>query len=318
MKSLALRRKAWSARYAAVDIGSNAVRMLIADVIRRRDKLYFREQSRMRVPLRLGREVFQDKRLSRRTAAQVVRVLKAFRDLQSVFAVDEALGCATSAVREAANGASLIRSIRAEAGLNLHVISGTEEADLIFSSFVAQSAEPHRPYMLFDLGGGSTEVAFYREGRSVAAQSFAVGAVRGLGRRTSRTEWKRMGRWVSRMAADHGGLAWQVVGSGGNVKDLLRLAGKKSDKPLSLKKLLSLRRTLRRLPVERRIHDLKLGYDRADVIVPATDIIVHLLQSAAASRLYGPRIGLLEGIISRIYMEHHPSASPTRPLPAWL
>ncbi len=318
MTPLALRRKGYSARFAAVDIGSNAVRMLIADVIGRRGKLFFREQSRLRIPLRLGREVFQTGRLSRRTAHEVVRTLSAFKELQTVFDVDAAMGCATSAVREAANGSGVIRAIRAAAGLELHVISGTEEAELVFSSFVAQSADPDRPYMLFDLGGGSTEIAFFREGRAVAEQSFSVGAVRGLARRISAKEWKRMGRWVSRMAGMHSAASWQVIGSGGNVKDLFRLAGKKSDKALSLKKLLSLRRTLRRLSMEQRIHDLKLGYDRADVIVPATDIIVYLLQSARATRLYGPRIGLLEGMISRLYREHHVLARPSRPMPAWL
>ncbi|HUJ76770.1 MAG TPA: hypothetical protein VL359_18040 [bacterium] len=306
------------ARFYAVDLGSNAVRMLVADVIQRHGQALFREHARMRVPVRLGHEAFVQGRFSRRTWNDVLRTMAAFRALRAVFHAEVGMGCATSAMREAENGPQLVRSIRRRTGMPVAMISGAEEADLVFSAFIAQSPERERPFLLFDLGGGSTEVAFYRKGRPVAAQSFAVGAVRLLERRVQQSEWRRLHSWVEEIDKLHGHPAWQVIGSGGNVKDLLRLSGKKSDKALSRKKLLALKDLLRHLSVDQRIHDLKLGADRADVILPACDIILSILEAARARQVFAPRIGLLEGMISRLYQLRSPWTRSDGAAPVWL
>ena len=287
-------------RFAAVDIGSNAVRLLVSDVLLKGKRVLIKENTRVRVPLRLGREAFETGELSAGSCRDLVKTLGAFATLTQLMGVDATLACATAALREAGNGSAIVKDIRAACGMDVRIISGTEEADFIFSTYMTELPFRRGAFLFFDIGGGSTEVAFYQGGSLQGAQSFPLGTVRMLSQGVPASLWAELRFWLQEQAGRIRSGKWIGVGSGGNVKELARLAAKK---PVSLKRVESLREQLGGTPLEQRAEKFGLTRERAEVIVPAAEILAYILGCAGVDKLHVPNIGLLEGIVSRLFWE---------------
>ena len=285
-------------RYAAIDIGSNAVRLLIADIIRNDDVVSFKKNTLVRVPLRLGDDAFIDRRISESKAEDLVKTMTAFRNLMDVYKVSEYMACATSAMREAANGNALLHKIN-DAGIALRIIDGSEEAKIIYSSHIEQHLNSNKAYLYIDVGGGSTEVSVFADTKLVASASFNIGTIRILDNQDSEETWDEMRTWVK----DHTQAFKAVygIGTGGNINKLSRLANNnKEDKPISFAKLKSLYEYLRSFSLKDRINVLGLNQDRADVIIPACEIFLTLMKYGHLRQIIVPRVGLADGIIQTL------------------
>lgn len=292
-------------RFAAIDIGSNAVRLLVSDVSEKGRRVFIKENTRVRVPLRLGQEAFSRGEISAPVLRELVKTLGAFIQLTEVMGVDAVLACATAALREATNRAAVLDKVRAACGLEIRVISGAEEAEFIFSTYLNELPFRRGAFLFFDIGGGSTEIAFYQGGSLQAAHSFPIGTVRMLTQGVPVSLWAELRFWLKEEAGRIRAGKWMGVGSGGNVKELARLAAKK---PVSLKRIEALREQLEPASLEQRMVKYKLTGERAEVIVPAAQILAYILSSAGVEKLHVPKIGLLEGIVSRLYWDRKPRA----------
>jgi exopolyphosphatase / guanosine-5'-triphosphate,3'-diphosphate pyrophosphatase len=288
-------------RFAAIDIGSNAVRLLISDVTQSGRRVFIKENTRVRVPLRLGREAFGRGELGEKSRRELVKTLTAFVQLVDVMRVDGMMACATAALREAANREDVLRDVKSASGLDIRIISGTQEAEFIFSTYMNELPFRRGAFLFFDIGGGSTEVAFYQAGALQAAQSFPVGTVRLMARAVPEALWGELHEWLKEQAGRIRSGKWMGVGSGGNVKEIARLTHKK---PVSLKRVEGLREQLELTPLEQRGEKFGLSHERAEVIVPAAQIMAFILSSAGVDKLHVPKIGLLEGIVSQLYWDH--------------
>lgn len=296
-------------RFAAIDIGSNAVRLLISDVSEKGRRVFIRENTRVRVPLRLGRETFALGEVSGTAAKELVKTLSAFVQLTQVIRVDALLACATAALREASNRNAILQEVRSACGLAVRVISGPEEAEFIFSNYMNELPFRRGAFLFFDIGGGSTEIAFYQGGTLQAAQSFSLGTVRMLSQGVPETLWAELRHWLKEQSGRSHSGKWIGVGSGGNVKELARLAAKK---PVSLKRIEALRDQLEATPIEQRPDKFGLSRERAEVIVPAAQILAYILSSSGVEKLHVPKIGLLEGIVSRLYWDKRAPGAGTK------
>jgi exopolyphosphatase/guanosine-5'-triphosphate,3'-diphosphate pyrophosphatase len=300
-------------RFSAIDIGSNAIRFLITDVFEIGARAFMKETTRVRVPLRLGREAFTTGRFSRATLDDLASTITAFSQLNKVYGVANSMACATSAVRTASNGDDLVYRIAKSSGVKIQVINGTQEADLVFSTYRMDPERRHGHVLFFDIGGGSTEVAWYDHGRRRVSESFNIGTVRLVERQVERHDWQALGDWLTQQGPPKRTPNMNGLGSGGNVKELFRIAHKKPGKALSLKRVETLRNQLAGYSLEERIQHMKMSRDRADVILPALQIIRFIMRSGRIKKLYCPRIGLLEGMIHRLYRFHLEENGGTHP-----
>ena len=292
-------------RYAAIDIGSNAVRLLIADIIRNDGVVSFKKNTLVRVPLRLGDDAFIDHCISASKADDLVKTMVAFRNLMDVYKVSEYMACATSAMREAANGGLLLQEIN-KAGIDLRIIDGSEEAKIVYSSHIEQQLNSNKAYLYIDVGGGSTEVSVFAEGKLTASASFDIGTIRILDNQDSEETWGEMREWVSSHTKAF--KAMYGVGTGGNINKLSRLANNnKEDKPISYAKLKSLYEYLSSFSLKDRINVLGLNHDRADVIIPACEIFLTLMKAGRLRQVIVPRVGLADGIIQTLIDKNEPS-----------
>ncbi|MGK6349663.1 Ppx/GppA phosphatase family protein [Parapedobacter sp. DT-150] len=290
-------------RYAAIDIGSNAVRLLIADIIQNNDIVSFKKNTLVRVPLRLGDDAFIDRRISETKAADLAKTMAAFRNLMDVYKVSHYMACATSAMREAENGKTLVNEIR-EAGVDLQIIDGSEEAKIIYNSHIEQQLGNKKAYLYIDVGGGSTELSVFADTKLVASASFNVGTIRILDNQDKEETWEEMKAWVkthTRMFKTVYG-----IGTGGNINKLSRLASDKEDRPISYNKLKSLYEYLNSFSLKDRINVLGLNNDRADVIIPACEIFLTLMKYGRLRQVIVPRVGLVDGIIQTLIDKHLP------------
>jgi exopolyphosphatase/guanosine-5'-triphosphate,3'-diphosphate pyrophosphatase len=285
-------------RFAAIDIGSNAVRLLVSDVTEKGRRVFIKENTRVRVPLRLGQEAFAQGELSGPSRKELVKTLSAFVQLTEVMGIDAVMACATAALREAGNREAILKEVRTASGLDIRVISGAEEAEFIFSTYMNELPFRRGAFLFFDIGGGSTEIAFYQGASLQAARSFPLGTVRMLAQGVPETIWAELRHWLKEQTGHSRSGKWMGVGSGGNVKELARLAAKK---PVSLKRIEALRDQLEKTPIEERADKFGLSRERAEVILPAAQILAYILSIAGVDKLHVPKIGLLEGIISRLY-----------------
>ncbi len=288
-------------RFAAIDIGSNSVRLLIENVLEQEGTSMFKKSSLIRVPVRLGSLAFTGKKIPEKTVDRLVSAMLGFRHLMEANEVLHYKGCATSAMREAINGKEIIDRIRKEAGVKIDIISGSMEADIIFRS---QSAflDHHAAQCLFvDVGGGSTEITVFDKNRAVAARSFNIGTLRILGKLIDKKDWKEMREWARKNASDGKMI---MIGSGGNINRISKLAQLKAGKALSIDKLEEIYLQISRLSVDERIRQLDLNPDRADVIVPAAEIFLNLMKWLEIPKIYIPKIGLSDGLVREVYREY--------------
>jgi len=284
-------------RYAAIDIGSNAVRLLIADIVDNNGVFSFKKNTLVRVPLRLGDDAFINREISPSKAVNLVKTMAAFRNLMDVYNVSAYMACATSAMREAANGATLVKEIEA-VGVDLRIIDGSEEARIIYNSHIEQHLGNNKTYLYVDVGGGSTELSVFSDTTLVASASFNIGTIRILDNRDSEETWDEMKAWIR----SHTGSFKTVygIGTGGNINKLSRLANKKEDKPLSYAKLKSMYEYLNSFSLKDRINVLGLNNDRADVIIPACEIFLTVMKHGRLRQIIVPRVGLVDGIIQTL------------------
>lgn len=290
-------------KLAAVDIGTNAVRLLVGEVLTSHSTTFIKKYCYTRVPLRLGEEVFDNGWISEHKLKDFLKVMKSFKLISDVFEVKQLRVCATSAMREAKNANEVTSSIQKHAGLSVEVISGKEEADLIFSAFPFLRLDSQIPYVVIDVGGGSTEISVFEDGKRVAAKSFEVGTLRMIKGKTTKSVWKKIQSWVNErvnLSVYH-----EVYATGGNINKAHKILGVKHMEPISLTKLQNLREELHMASVKERVINFQLKPDRVDIIVPALDIYLYILNALRSDKVVVPKIGLADGIIYDMYMSHH-------------
>ena len=294
----------YGTNYAAIDIGSNAVRLLIKHVEETGGTPEMSKVLMVRVPMRLGFDVFATGAISDKKAKDMVRLMKAYRQLMRVYDVEDYRACATSAMRDARNGSAVIRRIARKAGIRVEIIDGQEEARIIYNNHLTYMGDRRGNYMYVDVGGGSTEVNLLSEGQLVCSRSYNVGTVRILNRAVADTEWQRLKGDLAALAQSYPGI--NIVGSGGNINKLYRLAEQKDKRlgRMTVDTLRGLHEQLSALSVEERMAKFDLKPDRADVIVPAGHIFLLVAGLVSAAYIYVPVIGLSDGIIDEIYEEH--------------
>jgi exopolyphosphatase/guanosine-5'-triphosphate,3'-diphosphate pyrophosphatase len=285
-------------RLAAIDIGSNAVRLLLCNVVEEHGILHYNKSELIRVPLRLGEDAFQSGRISAHRAERFMKTMNAFKLLIDVFEPVAYRACATASLREAKNGPDLIRKVRQECGLVIDIVSGKEEAELIYSNHIEEKLNHSSNYIYLDVGGGSTEITLFRKGQCIASRSFEIGTIRWLQGSVSKDSWEELKSWVREMTA---GIDFEsVIGSGGNINKIFKLVGKK-DKPLPFEVLKAFYDEIKILSIDDRIDIWELNPDRADVIVPAAKIFLSVMKAARVPDVIVPQIGLSDGIVHQLY-----------------
>lgn len=283
-------------RYAAIDIGSNAVRLLIADIIEKEHEISFKKNTLIRVPLRLGDDAFLEKEISPKKAEDLLKTMTAFKQLIDVYKVEDYMACATSAMREAGNGKALVERIRNEAGLNLEIVEGQKEANIIYSTHIEQTLDKDKNYLYIDVGGGSTELSVFAEGEAKASKSFPLGTVRILDNADKEETWDEMRDWIKDHTREYKNMIG--IGTGGNINKLFRLCDEKEGTPLAITKLKGMYDYLSSFSLKERINVLNLNQDRADVIIPACEIYLTVMKYAGVKQIHVPRVGMVDGIIN--------------------
>lgn len=289
-------------RYAAIDIGSNAVRLLIADLSEDSEPVTFKKNTLLRVPLRLGDDAFIQKKISEKKVNDLVKTMHSFRLLMDVYGVTAYLACATSAMRESENGPEIVKQVKEQAGVDLEIVGGQREAKIIYASHFEEKLDRKKNYLYIDVGGGSTELSFFSDGVLVASQSFNIGTIRILDNQDKAETWKEMERFIYTHTRSNKNIIG--IGTGGNINKLFKLSEEKEGKPLSLTRLKGLYNHLNSYSLKDRIQVLKLNQDRADVIIPAAQIFITVMKWASALNIYVPKVGMVDGIIQTLIEEN--------------
>ncbi|MDR6782867.1 exopolyphosphatase/guanosine-5'-triphosphate,3'-diphosphate pyrophosphatase [Pedobacter africanus] len=289
-------------RYAAIDIGSNAVRLLIADISKTENGYGFKKNTLVRVPLRLGDDAFLDHRISDRKVEELLKTMTAFKNLMEVYHVSAYLACATSAMREAQNGAEIIKKIKKLTDVDLEIIEGQREANIIYANHIEENLDIKKSYLYIDVGGGSTELSVFVNRVPVASKSFDIGTIRILDNQDKDETWEEMKNWVKEHTKSLKNLAG--IGTGGNINKLFRMSDEKEGMPLTFLKLKALYNQLNSHSLKERISVFGLNPDRADVIIPACEIYITLLKWTGIKQIYVPKVGLVDGIISLLIEEN--------------
>ena len=289
-------------RLAAIDIGSNAARLLISDV--KLDSFgnpVFNKLNLIRVPLRLGFDVFEKGIISKEKRSMVLQTMKAFAHLMKAYDVQHLKACATSAMRDAGNSNDIIKKIKLETDIEIKVITGDEEANYIYENHIAENLDKLHAYLYIDVGGGSTEITFFSEGNLKYKESFNIGTIRLLKNQVTENNWNELKDHIKQNTKSN--LPIIAIGSGGNINKIFSLSKKKEGKPLSLDLLKDYYKELSAVSLEDRIKLYKLREDRADVIVPALQIYTNIMRWAEITEIYVPKIGLADGLIQSLYEE---------------
>jgi len=289
-------------KLAAIDIGSNAARLLITEVIDINPETpKFNKLNLIRVPLRLGFDVFESGLISNERTTMLIQTLKAFRHLINAYEVDAIKACATSAMRDAKNSDKIIAIIKKETGLDVEVITGEMEANLVYENHIAENMDKEHSYMYIDVGGGSTEVSIFGNGKLTAKKSFNIGTIRLLKNGVSENAWDEMKEYIKQSTKLHKDII--SIGSGGNINKVFSLSKKKDGKPLHIELLRDYYKELSSFSVAERIANYNLREDRADVIVPALLIYINAMRWANSEQIYVPKIGLADGLIHHLSEE---------------
>ena len=287
-------------KYAAIDIGSNAMRLLVANIIEEKGKeTHFSKSALVRLPIRLGQDAFTVGDISDENIDRMVDAMKAFKLLMKVHKVDKYVALATSAMRESSNGQEVIDIINKKADIKIDIIDGKTEAAIIASTDLHYLLKTEQTYLYVDVGGGSTEFSLFSDGKMIASKSFKIGTVRLLNDMVNDLVWIEIEKWIKKYCKEFETVT--LIGSGGNINKLFKMSGKQQDKPLSYTYVLKRYNFLNSLTYEQRISELGLNPDRADVIVLATKIYLNAMKWSNAKHIYVPKIGLSDGIIKAMY-----------------
>ncbi len=294
-------------KLAAVDIGSNAIRMQVTNVIEYDNQVVFKKLEYIRFPLRLGHDVFSAGEISEKNCLKFIKLMNAFKSFIDLYEVDDYFACATSAMREASNGHLLKERVKKDTGLNITIIEGDAEAELVNRAILAHITES--PFLHIDVGGGSTELNIYLEKKIVASKSFRLGGVRRLDKKDSPEVWREMNEWIgTKLPAQTAKVT--ALGTGGNISKIFELSGIKKGKKLSYEKAQEVIEHLSVLTLEERIFKLQLNHDRADVIIPASEIYLGAMKAAHARYIVVPDVGLKDGIMHYLYEKNRHRVAP--------
>lgn len=287
-------------KYAAIDIGSNAMRLLITNIVEQEGKeSQFNKSSLVRVPIRLGQDSFTVGEISEENIERMVDAMKAFQLLMKVHKVEKFKALATSAMREAYNGQEVVEIIKEKSGINIEIIDGKKEAIIIASTDLHHILKSDKTFLYVDVGGGSTEFSLFSNGKIVVSKSFKAGTVRFLNKMVSDIVWEEMEKWIKVNTKEYDEVV--LIGSGGNINKLFKMSGKLQDKPLSYIYLNSQYTLLNSMTYEQRISELSLNPDRSDVIIPAIQIYLNAMKWSGARNIFVPKIGLSDGIVKAMY-----------------
>ncbi len=287
-------------KYAAIDIGSNAMRLLVVNIVEQEGKeTQFNKSSLVRVPIRLGQDAFTVGEISEENIERMCDAMKAFNLLMKVHKVERYKAFATSAMREAYNGKEVVALIKKKADIKIEIIDGKKEAAIIASTDLHHLLKTDKTYLFVDVGGGSTEFTLFSDGKIVNSRSFKVGTVRLLNEMVCDVVWEEIEKWIKTNTQEFEEVT--LIGSGGNINKLFKMSGKMQDKPLSYMYINSQYAFLNSLTYEQRISELGLNPDRADVIIPAIRIYLNAMKWSGARNIYVPKIGLSDGIVKAMY-----------------
>ena len=290
------------AKFAAIDIGSNAIRILISNIIQTEDKsVYFQKNSLVRVPIRLGEDSFTIGEITKPNIKRMVKAMKAFKLLMNIHGVSEYLAYGTSALREAKNSSHVIDKIKKKAGVKIEIIDGTKEAEIISNNKISDFLNTRKTILLVDVGGGSTEFTLLNEGKNITSKSFKIGTVRLINNLVDESVWEQIKIWIKNQTRAFDKIT--LLGSGGNINKLIKLAKLKEGKPLSLISLNVICKELESLSYEQRMVNFELNPDRADVILPAARIYLKAMEWSGGQNIYVPKVGLSDGMIKYLYMK---------------
>jgi exopolyphosphatase/guanosine-5'-triphosphate,3'-diphosphate pyrophosphatase len=286
-------------KFGAIDIGTNAARLLVGEVCKDGEHHYVKKISYTRIPLRLGDDVFENGKISKVKQGHFIDCILAFKLIAGIFEVEELRAVATSAMREAKNAEKVISQIKNTTSIDIDVISGQEEAELIFGTFMLLDFDKKKSFIVVDVGGGSTEISVFENGTKTAAKSFEIGTIRLLKEKVNQSSWDDISNWINQnvdFSTEH-----QLFGTGGNINKIHKIIGLKDKAPVDLKSMKKLYENLKELSVEERIDRFQLKPDRADVIVPALNIYLHVMNELNCSEISVPKIGLSDGMIYEMY-----------------
>jgi exopolyphosphatase/guanosine-5'-triphosphate,3'-diphosphate pyrophosphatase len=288
-------------KFAAIDIGSNAMRVLISNVIETKEGVHFQKNALVRAPIRLGEDSFTLGEISKKSLKRMINAMKAFKLLMKVHGVSHYQAYATSALREANNSMDVVKQVNKKSGIKIEIIDGRKEAEIISNSKISDFLNTQKTFLFVDVGGGSTEFTFINEGKRVCSKSFKIGTVRLINNLVDARVWEAIRNWIIKNAKPYRKIT--LMGSGGNINKLFKLSNIKEGKPLSVIKLNQIFLELESHNYEERIVKFELNPDRADVIIPAARIYLKALEWSGGQKIYVPRFGLSDGMIK--YMHKH-------------
>lgn len=290
-------------RLAAIDIGSNAARLLISDVsILDIGKPQFQKINLIRVPLRLGFDVFEQQEISPEKEAMIMNTLKAYRHLMDAYGVAYLKAAATSAMRDAGNADRILQRVKDETNIDIEIITGEAEASLIYENHIAENLDKEHAYLYIDVGGGSTELTFFADSKLVFKRSFNIGTIRLLKKQVEDAQWEEMKEMIKRETRGHYN-DMVAIGSGGNINKIFSISKRKEGKPLQLELLKDYYKEFSSFTLADRMRLYRLREDRADVIVPALQIYINVMRWANITEIFVPKIGLADGLIQHLYEE---------------
>lgn len=287
-------------KYAAIDIGSNALRLLVANIIEEEGKeTQFSKSSLVRVPIRLGQDAFTVGEISEENTERMCDAMKAFKLLMKVHKVEKYLAFATSAMREAYNGKEVVELIKKKADIKIEIIDGKKEAAIIASTDLHHLLKTDKTYLYVDVGGGSTEFSLFSDAKMIVSKSFKIGTVRLINNMVCDIVWTEIEKWIKHHTENFDSVT--LIGSGGNINKIFKMSGKQEDKPMSYSYLNTQYNALGALSYEQRVSNLGLNPDRADVIIPALKVYLNAMKWSGAKNIYVPKIGLSDGIVKAMY-----------------
>ncbi len=284
---------------AAIDIGSNAVRLLICEVIKNGKEVTFNKLNLLRIPVRLGFDVFEKGSIGGQKKKMLINTIKAFNNLMKVYEVDHYMACATSAMRDAENAKEIIKEIKSETTIEIEVITGELEAEIIYENHIAEFLDNNKSYLYVDVGGGSTELTLYHKGKIIVQKSFNIGTVRLLTNKVKDSTWDEMKETLKDLSKKYDNIIG--IGSGGNINKVYAITGAKPGKSMSYEDIKDIYKEMEPLSIDERMNKYTLKQDRAEVIVPALSIYNAICKWADITEMHVPKIGLADGLIHHLY-----------------
>lgn len=291
-----------SLRFAAVDIGSNAIRLFFAYVFETEYGPVFKKASLVRLPIRLGEDSFHHRPIQKHKIEKLIAAMNGFKSLMAAYHVTAFRACATSAMRDAINGSEVVQKVMVESGIQIELIDGDTEAALIFENHVAESINSKKSFLYMDVGGGSTEFTLFKDGEKVRARSFNIGTIRLKDDIVNEEVWKELKDWLKNIGKEF--KPEHIIGSGGNINTLFKLSQLKEMKPLKMEEIKMWHRRLKVLSYDEKISKLGLRPDRADVIVPATELFLFAMSKSGCKEIIVPKVGLVDGIVHQLYSDY--------------